>query len=369
MSGERRGLARAGATAWRLLGVGLLVVAAWWLARRLMPVLLPLVVALMLATLLRPAAASLRRRGVPPAAAALAAMVLLVLVVAAAVALVVPPFVARLEALGANVHEGLREVTYSVAHDLAGVSRAQADRLVDDALSNLDAHRSQIAGDVLAGVSMLAQGLAAAVLVVFLCFFLVKDGTSIGRWFVRFAPVGRRAEVATVGAECWRALGTYIRGVVFVATVDAVFIGLALLLVGVPLAMPLIVLTWVGAFFPIIGALVAGVVAVLVTLVAKGLTAALIVLGAIIVVQQLEGNVLYPIVVGPRLRLHPIAVLLAVTIGGTVAGIPGAFLAVPLATVGAVVLAHARAGIDEAPHVRRLAPTDPPAHELVHGRA
>src|SRR4051794_9910829 len=119
MNVERRGLARAGADAWRLLGLGLLVVATWWLARLLMPVLLPLMVALMLATLLRPVAAALQRRGLPPAPAALLAMALLALVVVVAVALIVPPFVARTEALGTNVDQGLRQVTYSVAHDLA----------------------------------------------------------------------------------------------------------------------------------------------------------------------------------------------------------------------------------------------------------
>ena len=128
----------------------------------------------------------------------------------------------------------------------------------------------------------------------------------------------------------------------FVATVDAVLIGAVLLVVGVPLALPLIVLTWVAAFFPIIGAIVAGGAAVLVALVSEGPSSALIVLGAIVVVQQVEGNVLYPVVVGPRLRLHPVVVLVAVALGGTLAGIAGAFLAVPVATVAATVIAFLR---------------------------
>jgi predicted PurR-regulated permease PerM len=195
------------------------------------------------------------------------------------------------------------------------------------------------------------QGTGAAILALFLAFFIVKDADRIGGWLLDFVPRERRGEVRDVAASCWRALATYIRGVVFVATVGAVFIGLALLLVGVPLALPLIVLTWVGAFFPIVGAFVAGVVAVLVALVADGLTAALVVLAAIVVVQQLEGNVLYPVLVGPRLRLHPVAVLLSVTGGGVVAGIAGAFLAVPVATVVAVVLEHRRETRPAAPSV------------------
>jgi predicted PurR-regulated permease PerM len=180
------------------------------------------------------------------------------------------------------------------------------------------------------------------VLVFFLCFFLVKDGRRMWAWLLDLAPDRRRDALEEMGARTWAVLTAYTRGVVFVATVDAVLIGAVLLIVGVPLALPLIVLTWLAAFFPIIGAVVAGAAAVLVALVASGPTAALIVLVAIIVVQQVEGNVLYPVVVGPRLRLHPIVVLVAVAAGGTLAGIPGAFLAVPIATVLGALIGYQR---------------------------
>jgi predicted PurR-regulated permease PerM len=184
--------------------------------------------------------------------------------------------------------------------------------------------------------------LGSLVLVGFLAFFLVKDGRSIWAYLVTLAPPHRRAAIEIVGDRAWTVLTAYTRGVVFVATVDAVLIGAALLLVGVPLALPLIVLTWVAAFFPIIGAVAAGAAAVLVALVTVSPTAALIVLAAIVVVQQVEGNVLYPVVVGPRLKLHPIVVLMSVALGGTLAGIAGAFLAVPVATVCAAALSYAR---------------------------
>jgi len=148
-----------------------------------------------------------------------------------------------------------------------------------------------------------------------------------------------------------------------VATVDAVLIGLALLIVGVPLALPLIVLTWIAAFFPIIGAIVAGAAAVLVALVTNGPTEALIVLAAILVVQQVEGNVLYPVVVGPRLRLHPIVVLVSVAAGGTLAGIPGAFLAVPAATACSALVGYLR----ERKAQRELAIAPPPRHGVMVG--
>jgi predicted PurR-regulated permease PerM len=335
-------LARWGTNAWRLLGIGLLVVGVWLLARRVMPVLVPLVVALLLAALVRPVAAALERRGAPPALAALVSTALLVTAVAIALLLIVPPFVSRVGDLSSNVEEGLRRVVYSAGHDIAGISHHQANQAVDDLLSGIRNNRSRIVGDVLVGASAVAQALASIVLTLFLCFFVVKDGDRIGRWALSFAARERRPALEALGLDVWSTLATYIRGVIFVATVDAVFIGLALILVGVPLAMPLIVLTWIAAFFPIIGAVTAGVVSVLVALVSGGLGDALIVLAAILAVQQLEGNVLYPAVVGPRLRLHPLTVLLAVAIGATIGGVAGAFLAVPVATVGAVVLDHRR---------------------------
>ena len=192
-------------------------------------------------------------------------------------------------------------------------------------------------------MTSLAGALASLVLVAFLCFFLVKDGRRI--WALA-ASTSRPSTGATRSTRSARAPGpsltAYTRGVVFVATVDAVLIGAALLVVGVPLALPLIVLTWLAAFFPIIGAIIAGAAAVLVALVTDGPTAALIVLVAIVVVQQVEGNILYPVVVGPRLKLHPIVVLVAVAAGGTLAGIPGAFLAVPVATVVGALIGYQR---------------------------
>lgn len=344
-------LARAGVGAWRLLGVGALIVAALWLAQQLMPVLLPVVVAVLLATLLHPVADALERRRAPRALATTVAMLLVVLVVVLALALIVPPFVARLDALGANVEKGVSQVAYSALHDVAGVSHAQVDKAVDSLIDNLKEQRGRIVGGLVSVATAVAGALAAIVLVLFLCFFLVKDGRSMWAWTLGLVGERQRDGLAAFGARAWSVLGTYIRGVVFVATVDATFIGIALVLVGVPLALPLIVLTWVAAFFPIVGAIAAGVVSVLVALVSDGLDAALIILAAIIVVQQLEGNVLYPAIVGPRLKLHPIVVLVAVTIGGTIGGIAGAFLAVPVATVCAAALEVHR---ERAAHVTPL---------------
>jgi predicted PurR-regulated permease PerM len=343
MAPSRR-LARAGSTAWALLGVIALVFVGAWVVGRLMAVVIPVVIAILLATLLRPVAAALERRGARPALAAVAAVALAIVVVALLLSLILPPFVARLSDLGTSVQEGVHRVAYEVGDRAAGMDHAEVDRTLADAGRRLE---DRLGGTAMAGVTSVAGALASLVLIVFLAFFLVKDGRRIWTWLIEFAPRPRRRALDEVGERIWAVLTAYTRGVVFVATVDAVLIGAALLLVGVPLALPLIVLTWLAAFFPIVGAVTAGAAAVLVALVANGPTAALIVLVAIIVVQQLEGNVLYPVVVGPRLRLHPVAVLIAVALGGTLAGIPGAFLAVPVATVCAAILTFMRERRDD----------------------
>jgi len=340
--GRSTTFASAGAIAWRLLGIGAVVVAAWLLARQLLPVLIPLVVAVLLAALLRPVAKRLQSRGAGPGLSAAAAILVLIGVIVLIALLIVPSVVDRASELGSNVEQGLREVAYTVAADVGGVERPAVDRAIDEAIQSVGDSRSDIAGGILAGATALAQALGALVLVLFLCFFLIKDGSSIARWAVSLAPRSSRAELEEVIRLSWDGLGTFARGVVFVASVDAIFVGLALLLVGVPLVLPLAVLTWLAAFFPIIGAIAAGAAAVLVALVSEGPGAAGIIALAILVVQQVEGNILYPAVVGPRVHLHPIAVLLAVTIGATIGGIPGAFLAVPVATVAAVILEHRR---------------------------
>ena len=295
-------LSRAGSAAWALLGIAAVVFVTAWLAGRLMAVFLPFAVALLLATLLRPVAARLERSGLGPGLSATIAVALAIVVLAVLVSLILPPVIARLGDLGASLQEGIQQVAYSTGERVAGMDRAEVDRMLHDAGSRL---QKQLGGNAMAGVSSVAGALAGAVLIVFLCSFLVKDGRRMWAWTIDLLPARRRDDVDRVGGRAWSALTSYTRGVMFVATVDAVLIGAVLLVVGVPLALPLIVLTWVAAFFPIIGAVVAGGAAVLVALVSEGPSSALIVLGAIVVVQQVEGNVLYPVVVGPRLRLSP----------------------------------------------------------------
>jgi predicted PurR-regulated permease PerM len=199
-----------------------------------------------------------------------------------------------------------------------------------------------VADEVLTGAVLLTKWAAGVVLIVVLCFFFLKDGERLWNWVLELFHEDRQPVLHEVGVRSWSALSSYVQGVFLVASLDAVLIGIAIIAVGVPVALPLIVLTFVAAFFPIIGAFVAGAAAVLVALVANGPAAALVIFVVIVAVQQLEGNVFYPVVVGRKLRLHPVGILLALTAGGVVAGVAGAFLAVPIAAVTSAVLDFTR---------------------------
>jgi putative heme transporter len=184
--------------------------------------------------------------------------------------------------------------------------------------------------------------LVGTLLALFLLFFFLKDGDRIWAWLVGLFPRRARADVDAIGHRNWAVLGGYLRGVAIVALVDAVLIGAALAALGIPFVLPLALLTFLGGFFPIIGANLAGFAAVMVALVSDGLLAALIVAAVVLVVQQLEGHLLQPLIVGRSVKLHPIAILLALTAGGVLWGIPGAFCAVPLTAVAASTFSYLR---------------------------
>lgn len=333
-----RGLAVASAVTLRAgIVIGGLVLVALG-AARMMLVVLPVVIAVLLTALLLPIYRWLLRRRWRPAPAASATTLFAVVVFFGLWAVIIPGVLSQVDELVSNVQEGARQAVGVL--EPVGVGRADLDRAIDDALSSVQG--SAVANEVLTGAVLLTKWAAAVVLIVVLTFFFLKDGPRLCEWILDLFHEDRQPMLREVGTRSWGALSAYVQGVVLVATIDAVLIGAALLIVGVPVAIPLIVLTFVAAFFPVVGAFVAGAAAVLVALVANGLGAALIILGVIVGVQQLEGNVFYPIVVGRKLSLHPVGLLLALAAGGVLAGVVGAFLAVPIAAVTAAVLQYTR---------------------------
>ena len=352
-----RGLATASAVTVRLV----IVLGGLWLlglvVTRMLVVVLPVVIAVLLATLFVPPTRALERRGWRPSLAAVTTVGSGLIIVGATLSLVIPAFVAEVGNLGATVEEGVRQLGSSLAGTPFGLTERQIDNSIDRAVDDLSGSGGQVAKGVISGALLATQWAAAGVLAIFLTFFLVKDGRGMWRWVTSLLGPGRRPTANEVGLRAWEVLTAYVHGVMLVATVDAVLIGIVLLALGIPLALPLIVLTFLAAFFPIVGAVTAGAAATLVALVTDGIGAALVVLVAIVVIQQLEGNVLYPVVVGRQLNLHPVAMLLALAIGGVVAGIAGAFLAVPTAAVIGSALNYARSA-ERLAHSGPVSPTE-----------
>ena len=333
-----RGLAVASAVTLRVgIVIGGLVLVALG-AARMMLVVLPVVIAVLLTALLLPIYHWLLRRRWRPAPAASATTLFAVVVFFGLWAMIIPGVLSQVDELVSNVQEGARQAVGVL--EPVGVGRADLDRAIDDTLSSVQG--SAVANEVLTGAVLLTKWAAAVVLIVVLTFFFLKDGPRLWEWVLELFHEDRQPMLREVGARSWAALSAYVQGVVLVATIDAVLIGVALLVVGVPVAIPLIVLTFVAAFFPVVGAFVAGAAAVLVALVANGLGAALIILAVIVGVQQLEGNVFYPIVVGRKLALHPVGILLALAVGGVLGGVAGAFLAMPVVAVGGAILQYMR---------------------------
>ncbi len=337
-----RGLAAAAAIIVRLAIVlgGLYLLGV--ITMKLLVLVIPLVVSLLLATLLEPPARYLRLHGWRPATAAVATVGSALILIVAVLSMVLPPFVSELGALSSTIERGVRDIGATVAGGPFGLTEAQVDRSIDRAIETLRGAGGTVAKGVLTGAVLLTQWATATLLTIFLTFFFVKDGPALWRWVIELFARNRQPHIHALGLGAWSVLTAYVQGAALVATIDAVLIGILLVVVGVPLAVPLVTLTFLAAFFPIVGAFVAGAAAVLVALVANGPVAAGIVLAGVVVIQQLEGNVFYPVVVGRRLALHPVAMLAALTAGGLLGGIAGAFLATPLAAVIGAVIAYSR---------------------------
>ncbi|MFF0366837.1 AI-2E family transporter [Micromonospora sp. NPDC005087] len=311
------------------------VVAGLYLLGRIAVLLAPLAIALaatiFLTALLDPVLLRLRRLRLPAALAALLTVLLLLGILVGVGALVWNLTASQFDQLSQELTQGLDRTRDFVTSTLP-VTDAQLDRLVDQARQGL----SGSSPDPVAGARTVTEVLGSALLALVLLFFLLKDGRSMWHWVLSRTTGPNRPVVAEAGRAGWRTLGAYSRGTMLIAAIaaiDAIGIGLALVVLRVPLALPLALITFLGGFVPIIGATVAGAVAVLVALAANGPTTALLTLAAVIAVQQIEGNLLEPLVMKRQVRLHPAVILVAVTAGTLIAGIAGAFVSVPITAV------------------------------------
>ncbi|WP_229402327.1 AI-2E family transporter [Micromonospora okii] len=322
---------------------------ALWALGRMWSVVWPLVIALLLTTLTWPPVRFLRRHGWPPALAASVVTVLFLLLAAGTVVLIAMPVASQSGDLATGVINGIQQVREWASGPPLNIGDDEVSKALDTAIGRAQDSAGSIVTVTLSGVGTVVNGVVTTVLALFLMFFFLKDGPRFLPWLTRQLPGRLRVDVPVVAERSWETLGAFVRSQAFVGLLDAVFIGLGLWIVGVPLVLPLAVLTFVSAFAPIVGALFAGFVAVLIALVSNGPTDALIVLAIIVAVQQLEGNVFQPMVQSRGLGLHAAVVLLAVTLGGSLAGIVGSLLAVPAAALISVVWNYLREQLSDPP--------------------
>jgi predicted PurR-regulated permease PerM len=304
---------------------------------------LPIIVALLLAAVLVPPVDRLQRAGVPRMVAVWLVMLGSLGLLGGLVVLVAPTVSDEFADLGPTVQEGIDEVQNWLVEGPLELSREEIDRYRTQIVDQVRASGGSIASGVLAGAILAGEVITGLLLVLVLVFFFVKDGEKMCRFGLDQVRAENQELLGALGRRVWATIGGYVRGIALVGLADAVIIGIGLLVIGVPLVLPLSLLVFFGAFFPLVGAVVAGTVAVLVALVSGGPGDALLTLGVVVIVQQVEGDVLAPLVLGRAVRLHPVVIIGALTAGAVIGGLIGAFLAVPVAAVAVAVASELKA--------------------------
>jgi putative heme transporter len=353
-------VATAGAYAWRLIAIGIVGWAVLKLLTALWVLVLAAAVAVLLSRALDPVARRLRQAGLRPALVAATTLLGFLAVLAGIMWLLVPAIVDEFSDLGPTLEDAVDDLEDWLVEDSPfDVSRQDIDDFRDEAGSRAsDALESQ-SGTVVSGTVVAFEVITALVLGLITTFFVLKDGTRFSRWMLGFVPDHRRNLAGRLAARSWRTLGGYLRGSALLGVIEGTIIGLTVWLVGGALAIPVAVVTFFAAFVPFAGAVVAGAIAVLVTLVTAGFSKAVIVLIVAVAVQQFDNDLLAPVVFGRNLQLHPLIVLAAIVGGSTLFGAFGAILAVPIVAVTINVMAELRAHARE--EATTGAATYPPA--------
>ena len=337
-----RTLRVAAAISWRTLVVAGLVMAVLWGISRLTLVIMPVAIALTVAVLLEPLVSWMRRRlHFPSSLAATVGLLVFFAAVAGALSQAAAELIQQVPHLASQAADGFRELLDAIADnkflqdgplkmDTTVLTNA-AEQLRSELVNWLNTNKETLATGALNITSSVGTLATSALTMLFCLFFFLKEGRSIWLWCVRLLPAPARVPVHESAIRGWATFGSYVRTQIQVAAIDAIGIALGAFFLGVPLAIPIGVITFFAAFVPILGALTSGVIAVLVAAVNGGLTKAIIMLVIILVVQQVESNILQPFMMSNAVSLHPVGVMLVITAGSAIAGIAGAIFSVPIA--------------------------------------
>jgi putative heme transporter len=327
------GLRVSAALAWRFIVIIAALYVLIWLAGYFSQLMVPVAIALLLAALMAPAVERLTKWGVPRGFSTVIVLIGGVAVVGGLLTFVIITFSNGLPDLQRQVTDSLKQIQDWLSKGPLHIGTDQLKDFLNNIIESLQENQAAITQGAITTAATIGEILTGLLLTIFVLIFFLYDGPGIWRFLMRGVPSRVRERVDVAGRRGFGALVSYVRATAAVALVDAVGIGVGLAIVGVPLVIPLSALVFLSAFVPIIGAVVAGTVAVLITLVANGFIQALIVLAIVIAVMQLESHVLQPWLLGRAVRLHPLAVVLAIAAGLIAAGIAGALLSVPLLAV------------------------------------
>ncbi len=346
---------------WRLLVVGAAAyVLGFVVLGRVQVVAVPLLLAVLVAALLSPLYRVLLRARVPRYPAAGLAVLVFVTAVVVAITVVSQQIASQVGDFGTSATEGLDQILAFVA-GLLGVSLGEVRQLITSAVASFTEQSADLASGALTATGTATAAAAGGLLMLFAVFFYLSDGERIWRFLVGLLPRPGQQRADVAGRRSWATLAGYVRALPVVALVDALGIGIGAAVLGVPFALPIAVITFIGAFVPLVGAIVTGVLAVLVALVSQGPVTALILLVVVFAVQQLESYVLQPILLGRAVELYPLAVVAATTTGIVLAGIVGGVLAVPLLAMAVTFVRSLAAAADaEAAAVGADAADEPP---------
>jgi predicted PurR-regulated permease PerM len=323
----------AAAWSWRLLVIGIVGWALLKVVGTVSIVIIPVIIALLLSALLAPAVGWLLRAHFPRSLATALVLVGGLAAVVGTLTLVVNEFIDGVPDLSVKATAGIRKIQEWLKTGPLHLSDSQLNGYIDQGQRWVDENTQALTSGALSTATTVFEVLTGMLLVLFSTFFFLRDGGRIWRFLVRLLPVAARWRVDDAGRAGWATLSAYVRATVLVAFIDAVGIGIFLVIFKVPFAFPLAALVFLGAFIPIVGATLSGTVAILVALVDSGWVTALIILGVVIGVQQIEGHILQPLIMGRAVAIHPLAVILSIAAGVVLAGIVGALVAVPLIAV------------------------------------
>jgi putative heme transporter len=320
---------KAAAWSWRLLVILAALVALLWVIARLEIIVVPLLLALMLSALLVPAVDWLDRRGAPRGGAVALVILAGFAVLGGILTFVISQFVVGLPDLVNQVTRSIDSAKKWLIEGPLHLSRQQIDNAGNAAIQALQNNQAKLTSGALSTAATVTEILTAALLMFFTLIFFLYGGRNIWQYVTKIFPAHVRDRVRAAGSAGYGSLIGYVRATFLVALVDAAGVGTGLAIMGVPLALPLASLVFLGAAIPLVGAVISGFLAVVVALLAKGFVYALITLGVIIGVNQLEAHILQPLVMGRAVSIHPLAVVVAISTGGVLFGIVGALLAVP----------------------------------------